>query len=525
MAIQPFTPSQFNTQQQESVQPKRQRGTGFTNIGRLLGANIGAGQQMGQRIGQTIGSKAGEIGTGVGESFKQFQAGRETGLAGAKKKIEEIGSYGSQIGEGGEVSGGISGLTEEQAKKAGEEFASAKYTGPTELAGGFGKKAAALKELGQGALGSQRSILGSTLAQKGPYTKGQSLLDVSLLGQSKEAQQAIRGSALEAMRAATQAQQKEQIAKNLAQSAKELVGGDQEKGALREEAEKKLLTGESAIQEAAKKQAEQYYKEAGTVQNLMNKITSGTITDYSELSQDELQALDKLGTYGLTNIEQIAALDPNQLKSVFNTLSQGYANQPGISKFLNGQQEALRNLALLRGQKELAKTVSEMKEAPEAFNIEKIKEAQKQTGGYVTEAGKRQQALAKNINVGNFITEIQKDQGTAARKLGIPLPFGFSKGDYDYVNFENRLVDAALQNLDPEELGKVRQWQASPGRTVGQLADLLTGSSGEYKEIQQRLGKLQTPSQNLLRQAILSQLAGAPVEPPTQQLENKYKYI
>lgn len=392
MAIQPFNQPQFGMQQQQQgqqPQAKRQRGTGFTNIGRMLGANIGAGQQMAQQVGKTIGAQAGQVQQGALKSQQAFKTGFEAAKEKGLQDIGKVSGLAGQVGETGQVGTGLSGMSEEEAKRLGQQFAETKYTGPMGLEGQVGQRAQSLKGLGQQAITGQRELIGSTLARRGPYTRGQSLLDTSLVGQDKAAQEALRASALEAMRTGTQAQQQEAAAKSLVEGAQALIGGDQQKGSLKAEAEKQLLGGMGAIEEAGKKQAESFSKEAGRVQELMAgtaKDASGNlITSESQLSEEDKNLIENINRFmpkGMEGLEDLYVTDENRRKAILGDISSKLSMDVGGKKYEGGQKEALRNLALLTRQEDVAKRIAEEKAFEGGFEksgaVEKAK-------GYKTE--------------------------------------------------------------------------------------------------------------------------------------------
>jgi hypothetical protein len=509
MAIQPFTPPQFSAQQQEQQpQAKRQRGTGFTNIGRMLGANIGAGQQMGQRLGEVVGSQAGKVKEGVEKSAQQFRTGYEEAKKEGLGTIGRVGGLIGQVGDegkvqSGEVGTGISGMSEEEAKKLGEQFANVKYAGPTQIGGQIGSRASALKGLAQGALTGQRNVLGSALGRTGPYSRGQSILDTALLGQDIAGQQAIRAANLEAARTAAMAQQQEQVAQNLAQQAQGLLGTGQPKSSsLKSQIEGKMLEAESGISEAAKKQAEQYYEEGSEFTKLLNKIASSTTEEpleYSELTEKQKELLEGgYGKLGLGNIEQMSGLTSDEKKSVLNTLTQGFARQPNVSRFEQGQREALRNLQLLGGKTEEAKKTKEIEEGKLAFSPEKLKEAKDKTEAFVSA---RKSEAEKVINVGKQFADL------LIRNPDLS------------VESENQNADQAIAELPIEIQKTIREWQGHRGRTVDQLAELIQQLG--YQQLQQA-NKAYDPKQQVsFRNALLSMLGGAPVDTGEVQTINR----
>jgi hypothetical protein len=388
MAIQPFTPPQFGAQQQEQQpQAKRQRGTGFTNIGKMLGANIGAGQQMGQKIGQVVGSQAGKVKEGVEKSAQQFRTGYEEAKKEGLGTIGQVGSLVGQVGEGGKIGSGISGMSEEEAKKLGEQFANVKYAGPTQIGGQIGTRASALKGLAQGALTGQRNVLGSTLGRIGPYSRGQSILDTTLLGQDIAGQQAIRAANLEAARTAAMAQQEEQVAQNLAKQAQGLLGtGQPRSSSLKSEIEGKMLEAEGKISESAKKQAQDYYSDAQRLQKLMTDINDKKF-DPSKITEKDIELINRMEDFGINTEmyidprERFAELSKNVLADIAAKGNVTYAGQSKISK---DQESALKNISLMQ-----------KKEAPksEEFKTNLFKDTEGEVADQLLKAEQEKQIL------------------------------------------------------------------------------------------------------------------------------------
>ena len=376
MAIQPFTPPQFGAQQQnQQPQTKRQRGTGFTNISRMLDANVGAGQQMGQKIGQTIGTQAGKVKEDVARGVQQFRTGYEEAKEKGLQQIGQVGSLASQIGEGGKVGAGLSGLSEDEAKRMAKEFSDVKYGGPMELGGQFGARTGALKGLAQSVTGGQRGLIGQTLAKAGPYSRGQSILDASLLGQSQAGQEALRSASAEAMKVASQAQQEGQAAQNLAKSTQGLLGTGQEKtGSLKSDVSKKLSEASGKLQEFGKEEGEKYKDQASKTNELLNQLASGQINKLSQLTEDQKSILDTLPEYGVSELKNLKGQSKDQLRSILKDMYGSFNLAEGASKFTKEQESALKNLALLGKDEQLVKNMP--KQMGEAYSKETMDKVQ-----------------------------------------------------------------------------------------------------------------------------------------------------
>lgn len=186
---------QPNVQANQPFQP-RQRGTGFTNIKRVLGANIGAGQQLAGRIGTGITGQANRVRQNLAKQQEQFQTGFEQSR---KESLANIGSatqLTKQPGESDEQYESRMAAQTPDYTQIGQNLRSAEYTGPT----GFQNPNLLLAQAQTaGRLGSfSRSGLGQGIlarqygAGRGNYTSGQNILDQMFLSQDPNAQKTIQ---------------------------------------------------------------------------------------------------------------------------------------------------------------------------------------------------------------------------------------------------------------------------------------------------------------------------------------------
>lgn len=160
---------------------KRQKGTGFTNINKLLGANQGAGQQIGQAIGQNIGNQAGKFQTNLTQEQQKF---------GEEKQKNTFGDT-----DAAKVKAGISnvfsatpGVQQGNAANAEDfqKYLAGQYSGPQGLtnSGQLQQQAGNINQLGQATQSqSGREGLLRQMIGKGQYTQGQQRMDSALLNQ------------------------------------------------------------------------------------------------------------------------------------------------------------------------------------------------------------------------------------------------------------------------------------------------------------------------------------------------------
>jgi hypothetical protein len=364
MGFRTPTFGQFNQQQQaqdkEEMQPigKRQKGTGFTNIGKILGANIGAGERIGGQVGKGIGAQAGQLKMGTTEAQKKFQQSREEAAGKAREAIGGIGQY-----LGNEA--GLAGMTEEQAKAAREKFQKeGTYTGPSGIQdqAQLQARSQALGGLAgtamSGAAG-ERGLLRSMVAGPGMYTRGQSLLDTALLGQSEAGKRAIRSAAQQASTAARTtgaaiAGAEEQAAATQKSLEKERAEVAKKTGEKLEEVEK--AGGESAKQFAD--DINRFNKLVGATKSL-DKEGNPVYTDVEgniiNLTDRDRELISNPERFGLKAGEieligsQASGEDPlNILRQLAST--SGFTYQTGMRQYSPEQQAIARNLALFKGE-------------------------------------------------------------------------------------------------------------------------------------------------------------------------------
>jgi hypothetical protein len=364
MGFRTPTFGQFNQQQQaqdkEEMQPigKRQKGTGFTNIGKILGANVGAGERIGGQVGKGIGAQAGQLKMGTTEAQRKFQQSRDEAAGKAREAIGGIGQY-----LGNEA--GLAGMTEEQAKTAREKFQKeGMYAGPSGIQdqAQLQARSQALGGLAgtamSGATG-ERGLLRSMVAGPGMYTRGQSLLDTALLGQSEAGKRAIRSAAQQASTAARTTGAAIDAAEEQAAATKKIIGKEREDVATK--------TGEKLeeVEKAGGKAAEQFADDLNRFNTLMTatrsldkegkpvfKDQAGNIIEITDrdrglisnpeqfgLQAGDISLVDK-DSYGDVNkeiLEQLAFQNP-------------LVYQSGMRRYTPEQEAMARNLALFKGE-------------------------------------------------------------------------------------------------------------------------------------------------------------------------------
>jgi hypothetical protein len=187
--------AQPNVQANQPFQP-RQKGTGFTNIKRVLGANVGAGQQLAGRIGAGITGQANRVRENLAKQKEQFQTGFQQSRQESLANIGSATQLTKQPGESNEQYEARMSSQTPDYSQIGQNLRSAEYTGPT----GFQNPNLLLNQAQTaGRLGTfSRSGLGQGIlarqygAGRGNYTSGQNILDQMFLSQDPNAQRTIQ---------------------------------------------------------------------------------------------------------------------------------------------------------------------------------------------------------------------------------------------------------------------------------------------------------------------------------------------
>ena len=363
MGFRTPTFGQFNQQQQaqdkEEMQPigKRQRGTGFTNIGKILGANVGAGERIGGQVGKGIGAQAGQLKMGTTEAQKKFQQSREEAAGKAKEAIGQVGQYLNN-------DQGLAGLTEEQAKEAAKKFKEGTYAGPSGIQdqAQLQARSQALGGLAgtamSGATG-ERGLLRSMVAGPGMYTRGQSLLDTALLGQSEAGKRAIRSAAQQASTAARTTDAAIAGAKEQAVATQKSL--EKEKADVAKKTAEKLQGVEKEGGEAA----EQFANDINRFNTLMggqkttdaegNTIYKDASGNILEVTDRDRELMDNPEQFGL-QAGDISLVDKDSYEDVNKEIlgqlafQNPFVYQSGMRRYTPEQEAIARNLALFKGE-------------------------------------------------------------------------------------------------------------------------------------------------------------------------------
>jgi hypothetical protein len=346
---------------------RQQRGTGFTNINRILGANQGAGQRIGEAIGSNIGNQAGQVRQGLEQGMSQFQAGLTQGKSGADTAIQQGQALKQQSGESNDAYAKRLATGTQDFEKQGLDLQNAMYKGPNEMQNANqiqtqAMNIANLRNLA-GTSSGQSQLLRSQVAQRGNYTQGQNALDQLLLG--KEGQGAIQqgrqssaGIDQQASGAVSNAQNQasattKAILRNKAKTTEELRNYLQGEGT----AESGNITG---FTKYAKNQAEEYQKNARRIQELLSgKDEKGNAI--TSLSDNDKALLENMQGYGVENNKIYEKGNTDSILNALGKVGSSLTQDFGASRYLGDQSGAAQNLAKFLQQQDTAKNIANTK--------------------------------------------------------------------------------------------------------------------------------------------------------------------
>lgn len=322
-----------------------QRGSGFTNIQRVIGANTA------NRLGSTIASKVGDVASQtrsqLGQAQTQFQTKAEQEQSrlkqNAQKRDETLQNLGADV-------------PSEEQKNQFKELRSGESKGPSQLDNVFEirNKTQEAQQIGKnlGSAGGQQALL-QKYAGGQQYTQGQQRLDQLLLGQTggqqlNQAKRAVTGIGGELERAETGASARSQGLINQAQQ-------------LKSDTLNKLGQGFSGIEASAEQQA------AAENQKRLTEVAS--IEAIKAKLQQARDAKDSGVLFGLDAVNpptgDISAdatprpsykLTPDELKALGLTNDTNFyaegADLTGVENSLQDT-ESLKALANVKGQQAL----------------------------------------------------------------------------------------------------------------------------------------------------------------------------
>lgn len=457
-------PIQQQQQMDEGEAKKRQRGTGFANISRILGANVGAGQRMGSAIGGQLGQQAEQVRKGIEQGQSQFEAGLKEGTSKEKQKI-------------GAAEGAVTGIMQPTStaptvnyQDIGNALRGAEYTGPTNIQDiqQQQQRAANLASLGRlsGLSGGQEQLLRTQVAGRGRYGLGQSALDAMLLG--KEGQKQLEAARSQTGAVASQAGQSEAMAQSQAQAAQSAIEAN--KLATLQKIQKEY----GGIDEKGAEQAKQFVSDVNELKKLFDprNFTPDQLRLIQQGKNPEaLKLLERAeaGEFGDISglIGQLYGGDKNALQTTLNSIVGAISPPIGGRYYKDQQQTQAQHLAeLMSGAKageDVAKREYKTKLfAPKTGELESILSSQQN---------------AKNTAIANIKSNIKSVDKRLADSVGdlfrrLPRP-GEERRLQDAKNNALAQMPADLKGEVQKVLNKNRQGLASDAdmQTINNLIE------------------------------------------------------
>lgn len=357
---------------------KRQRGTGFTNIQRILNANVGAGQQMAGKISQGIQSAGQNVQQKAQKAQQQFKSAFEQAVNPAMQNI----AAGSELAKRPDESQEDYAKRISEANKnyleIGKNVSQAKYGGPMNIQGGkalVGEAQGVSTLGGLAGTGTGQQLLSKqyVAGRQGGYSKGQGALDQLLLGQSREAQKSLQEARQDVSGIGKEVGGIEKAATSDVANIRRQI--EQQKS----EAFKGVQKSIGGLEQAAREAGSKYSKEAGRIAYLLKnmdptgkKIPIGMVDgEYSDAQaqiDNQLLNKEKLKEFGI-DIEAKGFLDydPTAIASSLQELS-NKADIAANTRYSDAQKEALKRLTQFQQDQEKATRIGEMKNK-EAFDV------------------------------------------------------------------------------------------------------------------------------------------------------------
>lgn len=257
-------PQQMGNQPGQGLQ--RPKGSGFTNLNRVIGAN--QNNRLGSTIGSNIQGQAQQAKSGINQASQNFQQQAQANQIGGEQDVQKLNTVLQNPVQ-----------ANEQDVKDFSRFRSGQYQGPQDIANkeqvyGNAQQAEAMGQATGSQLGRQGLL--QRYVGNNQYNQGKQNLDALLLGRTggndlraaRQASQGLSGQAQnQSMTAQNIAAQNQQMAQNFAKQTNEAIAGktnpvldelskraataEQEKQAKLEGLRKDLYGGEISAEDAA----------------------------------------------------------------------------------------------------------------------------------------------------------------------------------------------------------------------------------------------------------------------------------
>lgn len=367
--IQPNNPSNQPAEPQSSPIGRREKGTGFTQIQRILGANQGAGDQMGNIIGSGLTSQAGNLSGQLGQAQNQFRTQFDLGKNKAQSDIDLGKNLVQQTGESNDAYAArvaAANANNTNLDTQGTTFANAAYSGPSSIAGAdrFGSQARNIGQQGSlaGSGAGQSMLLGGMVAKPGTYTRGQNALDQLLLGQSVQGQQALRQAQAQTSGLARNVGTALSSAENLAKGTS--TGIQQQKTQAQMDLTKALGSEDTLDQGILGRGAsakDAYNAEKDRLQQLLTKRDANQASfPVDNLTDADKALLQRMTDFGINNDYTVDTRNNDLMQGFLNKISGGLQTQSGM-KLSDNEKQAALNLSDFLKQQDIKTAINQNK--------------------------------------------------------------------------------------------------------------------------------------------------------------------
>lgn len=442
--------AQSNVNASGTTTPNRQqKGTGFTNIQNILGANQGAGQNLANSIGSGLNNQADSVRQGIQQSQQNFQTGYNQSVGSANNTINTgntllgylnpqnnqapaqqsnanaAGSTsssttpqsnvngnvveGQTLNAGPDYSGLVNYSNQNNLSQSGQNLQNLAYNGPAGLNNSQqllakAANAAALGSLTGSASGQQQLLQNYAANNKNNYTSGESSLDQLLLGQQgqqtlQNAAQNVSGLGNLTKGAITSAQQQANSATNNINSQKaNTISALQ--SALGDTG-----NGTTGILGQAQQQGQQFNSDVTRLQQLMsgvdangNKITASSITPSD---QALLNNMSQFGGLPTSSIYTGGTNAPSSYQNALKAISQSIGSQSPNGYYFNqpDQQKAALALSQFLGDQTAQNTIANNQFSTQVINPNQNDYINSQITAAKNPLDQQtQQSIANNVN-------------------------------------------------------------------------------------------------------------------------------
>lgn len=472
---------------QTAGQGQQPKGTGYTNLSKLIGAS--ADNTLGQKVVGGIQQQLGGVQQQLTQQQKQFQEESEKSKLGGEKDVQQreavLGRFSPSSATAGE------GPSEDELK-AFERFRGGQYAGPSGLGDTTALKQTAQQIQQQASnltpSGTQELLRRSVGGDR--YTQGQQRLDSLLLNRQALTPVTRQASGLtqqitKAEQAATgQAQLQKNLAEQFAKETQEKLGGAltgietgvQQQLTAAQEAEKQRQANIQAIQNFAANRVPKLDEAGNVVKDQYGNVVYDTAAQ-ARGSADQFQQIDYL-----KNILTQQGAQAEELEKLFGK-SGGAEAQSVIQKRTQAQSD-------LNAYQNAAKLVEEAKHRTSPYWQGEVAKARRTMESiapkYGISAGADLDTIYSGSNynpaqasskVGSFITSIQQPYIQGAGVLGQAVVGGQQEDFYKNLaaalanapqaqNLTEQGVASAAQRANYEALAKL-MGQTTPKYTTG----------------------------------------------------------